>query len=82
MWYTTIVIIQFCKKSIERLGAEMKPMLSALRDQEHTVTIKDCLERCQACDKQLIIATADGTPVSAVNPAKILATVAALAEDS
>jgi hypothetical protein len=76
------VIIQFCKKSIERLGAEMKPMLATLRDQEHTVTIKDCLDRCQACDKQLIIATADGTPISAVNPAKILATVAALAEDA
>jgi hypothetical protein len=76
------VIVQFCKKSIERLGAEMKPMLSTLRDQEHTVTIKDCLERCQACDKLLIIATADGAPISAVNPAKILATVAALAEDS
>jgi hypothetical protein len=75
------VIVQFCKKSLERLGAEMKPMLSTLRDQEHTVTIKDCLERCQACDKQLIIATAGGAPVSAVSPAKILATVAALADD-
>jgi uncharacterized protein YuzB (UPF0349 family) len=76
------VIVQFCKKSIERLGAAMKPMLSTLRDEEHTVTTKDCLERCQACDKQLIIATADGTPISAADPAKILATVAALAEDS
>jgi hypothetical protein len=75
------VIVQFCKKSIERLGAEMKPMLSALRDQEHTVTIKDCLDRCQACDKNLIIANGDGMPISAVDPAKILATVAALADD-
>lgn len=76
------MIVQFCKKSLDRIGAAAKPMLSTLRDEEHTVTIKDCLERCQACDKQLIIATADGTPVSAVDPAKILATVAALAEDA
>lgn len=76
------MIIQLCKKSIERLGAEMKPLLSALREHEHSLTIKDCLDRCQACDKGVIIATVDGTPVSALQPAKLLATVAALAEDA
>jgi hypothetical protein len=75
------VIVQLCKKSLDRLGAAQKPLLSALRDGEHTVVVKDCLDRCTACDKGLIIATADGMPLSAINPAKLLATVAELAED-
>jgi hypothetical protein len=74
------VTIQLCKKSIERLGSGQKPLLSSLREQEHTIIVKDCLDRCMGCDKGLIIATVDGAPVSAVNPAKLLATVAELAE--
>jgi len=74
------VIIHLCKKSLDRVDA--KPMLATLRDQEHSIVIKDCLDRCQACDKGVLIGTADGTPVSAVTPAKLLATIAALAEDA
>ena len=74
--------IQLCRKSVERLGAEMKPLLESLREAEHTVVLKDCLERCQACDKQIIIASVDGMPVSAVTATKLLATVAELAEDA
>ncbi len=76
------MIIQLCKKAIERLGPEQKPLLSSLRDQEHTLVVKDCLDRCQACDKGLIIATVDGMPVSAGTAAKLLATVAELSDDS
>jgi uncharacterized protein YuzB (UPF0349 family) len=76
------VTIQLCKKAIERLGPSMKPLLSSLRDQEHTVIVKDCLDRCLACDKGLLIAAVDGMPVSAANPAKLLATVAELADDA
>jgi uncharacterized protein YuzB (UPF0349 family) len=75
------VNVQLCKKSIERLGAGMKPLISALRDQEHSLLIKDCLDRCMACDKGLIIAAADGMPLSAAAPDKLLASIAALAED-
>jgi hypothetical protein len=75
------VIIQLCKKGLDRLGAEARPLLSSLREQEHSVVIKDCLDRCIGCDKGLIIASVDGMPVSAASPAKLLATVAELAED-
>ena len=73
--------LQFCKKSLDRLGADGQPMLASLRELEHSIVIKDCLDRCQACDKGLIIASAGGMPVSAVQPRKLLATVAALAAD-
>ena len=43
------------------------------------MVLKDCLDRGTECDKGLIIASADGMPLSAINPAKLLATVAELA---
>ena len=75
------MIIQLCKKSVERVGAAGKAMLGTLRDNEHSIVLKDCLDRCMACDKGLIIATVEGTPVSGLGPDKILAMVEALAED-
>jgi len=58
------VQIELCKKSIERLTTDLAPLLSALRDREHTPVVKDCLNRCQRCDLGFVIATADGTPLS------------------
>jgi uncharacterized protein YuzB (UPF0349 family) len=75
------VIIQLCKKAVDRIGGAGKPMLSSLRDQEHSVVLKDCLDRCLACDKGLLIATVDGMAISALTPEKLLATVATMAED-
>jgi len=75
------VVVQLCKKSLERLGAGAKPLVSSLRDGEHTPIVKDCLDRCQACDKGLIIAAADGMPLSAATAGKLLATIAELAAD-
>ena len=57
--------VELCKKSIERLAADFAPLLSALRDREHAPVVKDCLNRCQRCDLGFVIATADGTPMSA-----------------
>lgn len=76
------MIILLCKKGLERLGAGMQPLLSSLREAEHTLVVKDCLDRCQGCDKGLLIASVDGMPVSAGTAAKLLATVAELAEDA
>jgi hypothetical protein len=75
------VIIQLCRKSVERLGAGAKPMLSSLREQEHSVALKDCLERCQACDKGLIIATVDGMALSAIDARAFADKLAQLAAD-
>jgi hypothetical protein len=75
------VIIQLCRKSVERLGAEAKAMLSSLREEEHSVALKDCLERCQACDKGLIIATVDGMALSAIDARAFAEKLAQLAAD-
>ena len=75
------MIIQLCKKSVDRLGAQAKPMLSSLRDEEHSLVLKDCLDRCQACDKGLIIASVDGIALSAVDVASFQDKLAQLAAD-
>ena len=74
--------IQLCKKSVERLTPDLAPLLSALREREHTPLVKDCLNRCQRCDLGFVIATADGTPLSASTVAELLGDLDALsAED-
>jgi len=56
-------------------------LLSALREREHTPLVKDCLNRCQRCDLGFVMATADGTPISASTLEQLLADLDALAED-
>jgi hypothetical protein len=56
-------------------------MLSSLREQEHSVALKDCLERCLACDKGLIIATVDGMALSANDARAFAEKLAQLAAD-
>ena len=73
--------ITLCKKSVLRLGPDAEPVLEALREREHETTLSDCLQRCQACDLGLLIATADGMPLSGKTTDKILRSVDELAED-
>ncbi len=73
--------ISLCKKSVERLGPGMSPFLEVLRDREHEPTLKDCLQRCQGCDLGLLIASADGMPMSAKHVDKLLADLDELAAD-
>ena len=61
----TVVNVQLCKKSIERLPAGPSAIISAVRDREHTPVVKDCLNRCQRCELGGVIAVADGTPLEA-----------------
>jgi hypothetical protein len=73
--------IQLCKKSLERLGGPAQAMVSSLRDQEHTIVVKDCLDRCGGCQQGLVIASVDGMPVSTRDVAGFVAQVAELAAD-
>jgi uncharacterized protein YuzB (UPF0349 family) len=57
--------IELCKKSLERLGDGAHELLDALSEREHAVSVKDCLNRCQGCNLGLVIAAADGAPMSA-----------------
>ena len=73
--------VELCRKSIERLGAPLTPLLSELRDREHTPVVKDCLNRCQKCELGFAMATVDGTPVGASSVAALLADIDALAAE-
>ncbi len=73
--------ITLCKKSVDRLGEAQAPFLEALREREHQASLKDCLQRCQGCDLGLLIATADGMPLSGKTPDKILRDIDELARD-
>jgi hypothetical protein len=52
--------IQLCKKSVEARG----DLVAQLGEREHTVVLKDCLNRCQGCQLGLVIALVEGAPVS------------------
>lgn len=71
--------IELCKKSIAR--PEGDALVEALQEREHTVLVKDCLNRCQGCTLGLYIAVADGAPLSSKTPEKLLADIDTLAED-
>ena len=73
--------VELCKKSLERLNTDLAPLLSALRDREHTPVVKDCLNRCQRCDLGFVIATADGMPMSASTLDDLLGDLDALAAE-
>ena len=71
--------IELCKKSITR--PEGDALVSSLQDLEHTVIVKDCLNRCMGCNLGLFIATADGSPLSSKTGDKMLADIDELAAD-
>jgi len=73
------VNVQLCKKSIERLPAGLPATISLLRDREHTPILKDCLNRCQSCERGDLVAVADGTPLGAPTLEALLEGLDALA---
>ncbi|HEY8926177.1 MAG TPA: hypothetical protein VIU64_17465 [Polyangia bacterium] len=73
--------VQLCKKSIERLPAGVPATLALLRDREHTPVLKDCLNRCQSCERGGLVAVADGTPLGAATVEALLADLDALAAE-
>ena len=56
------VQIQLCKKSVERLPGALPSVLSALRDREHSPVVKDCLNRCEGCERGGLIAKRFSAP--------------------
>jgi hypothetical protein len=73
--------VELCRKSLERLGAPLAPLLSELREREHTPVVKDCLNRCQKCELGFVMATVDGTPVGATDVTALLDDIDALAAE-
>ncbi|HEX3903840.1 MAG TPA: hypothetical protein VH853_13450 [Polyangia bacterium] len=73
--------VELCRKSVARVAADLAPLLSALREREHTPVVKDCLNRCQRCELGFVMATADGTPMSASTLTELLADLDALAAE-
>jgi hypothetical protein len=73
--------VELCRKSFERLGAPLAALVSELREREHTPVVKDCLNRCQRCELGFVMATADGTPMSASTLTELLADLDALAAE-
>ncbi|HEY4185963.1 MAG TPA: hypothetical protein VGP07_12895 [Polyangia bacterium] len=73
--------VEFCKKSVQRLATDVAPFVEALREREHVPVVKDCLNRCQRCDLGFVMATADGTPLSASTLEQLLGDLDALAAD-
>ena len=47
---------------LKRQGPGARDLLDGLRDRGHTPRVKDCLDRCDPCEKELI-ALIDGIPV-------------------
>jgi hypothetical protein len=72
--------ILLCKKSLVRADV-LVSLPDALRAREHTPITPDCLQRCQKCDQGLLIAVADGAPLSAATAEELLAAVDELADD-
>jgi hypothetical protein len=75
------VQIQLCRKSVERLPGALASVLSALRDREHSPVVKDCLNRCEGCERGSLIAIADGLPMSAPTFEAFLSDLEALAAE-
>ena len=59
----------------------MAPLLEELRERSHSPVVKDCLNRCQNCERGLIVVTADGLPMAAHSVEKLLSDLDLLAED-
>jgi hypothetical protein len=72
------VRIELCKKSVERLTTDLESFVMVLREREHTPVVKDCLNRCQRCELGFVMATADGTPISASTLDQLLGDLDAL----
>ena len=73
--------VQLCRKSVERLPGALASVLSDLRDREHSPVVKDCLNRCEGCERGNLIAIADGMPMSAPTFEAFLSDLEALAAE-
>lgn len=76
------MIVELCKTALLRLGPGATTLLDALRDREHSPVIKDCLDRCESCEKGVLVAKAGPMPLSPRDAKELLSLVdAEAAED-
>ena len=73
--------IHLCKKSLDRLAGGPASVTAALRDREQSPVVKDCLNRCERCERGGVIALADGMPMSAETLDAFLSDLDTLAAD-
>lgn len=64
--------IQLCRKSLDRLGPGTEPLLAGLEQRQHSVLVRDCLNRCNDCRLGRLMATADGIPIEAQDGTQLL----------
>ena len=64
--------IQLCRKSLDRLGPGSDALLAGLEQRQHTVMVRDCLNRCNDCRLGRLMATADGIPIEAQDGTQLL----------
>ena len=73
--------VHLCKKSLERTPSGAAAVISALRDREHVPIVKDCLARCERCERGEAVAVVDGAPLGAPTFEALLLDLDALAAD-
>lgn len=73
--------VQLCKKSLERATSGAAAILSVLREREHVPIVKDCLNRCERCDRGEALAVVNGAPLGAPSFEALLLDLDALAAE-
>ena len=73
--------VHLCKRSLERAPAGPAAALESLRAHEHVPVIKDCLNRCERCERGDLIAVVDGMPLAVPTVEALVAHLDALAAD-
>ena len=70
--------VRLCGAQLGRLGTGGMQLYKSLREAGHAVQMAGCLDRCKVCETQ-VVASADGMPIAAANPAELMEQVAAIA---
>jgi uncharacterized protein YuzB (UPF0349 family) len=73
--------VHLCKKAVERAPGGAAAIVSALREREHVPVVKDCLNRCERCERGEAIAVVDGAPLGAPSYEALLRDIDALAAE-
>jgi hypothetical protein len=73
--------VHLCKKALERAPGGAAAIVSALREREHVPLVKDCLNRCEPCERGEAIAVVDGAPLRAASYETLLLDLDALAAE-
>jgi len=61
--------------SLQRHGARGTSLVEDLRERDHSVTVRDCLDRCGVCQMGRLIVSLDGMTTAVPDPAALLSAV-------